>query len=331
MMIPYTWFTEAQARLVGHIQQTPLTYDASLDTYFKWENHQATGSFKVRGALNKVLGLQDWEQQRGLVAASAGNHGQGVALAGRLVGAPVIIFASEHAVPAKVEAMRSLGASVHLVPGGYGEAEQAGLEYARQNQATWISPYNDGQVIAGQGTLGLETLAQLPPLAQTTWVIPLGGGGLAAGIGAALKAAQFASEENAAVKLKKYPPLPKVVAVQSEASPFFHAIFQHGSQMDVKELPSLADGLSGPVENHSLTIPLVRRLVDDIRLVSEAEIAQAIQYAWHTYHERIEGSAATTLAGILSGKIPERPAVLIISGGNIQPETFQQITGSAKL
>ena len=311
-MIPYNWLTEAQTRLAGHIQITPLVYDEALDVYFKWENHQVTGSFKARGALNKVLTLEDWERQRGLVAASAGNHGQGLALAGRLTGAPVLIFASEHAVPAKIQAMRDLGATVQLVPGGYGEAEQAGLAYASEHQATWVSPYNDGQIIAGQGTLGLETLDQLPEPAQTSWVVPIGGGGLAAGIGAALK--------TGTVKRCN-----KLVAVQSEASPFIHAIFQQGSQIGVTELPSLADGLAGPVEANSLTIPLVRALVDDIRLVTEAQIAQAVKYAWERYQERIEGSAATALAGVLSGVVTERPAVLIISGGNIQPETFAKL------
>jgi threonine dehydratase len=311
-MIPYNWLTEAQTRLTGHVQITPLTYDAALDVYLKWENRQVTGSFKARGALNKVLALEDWERQRGLVAASAGNHGQGLALAGRLTGAPVLIFASEHAVPAKIQAMRDLGAAVQLVPGGYGEAEQAGLAYASEHQATWVSPYNDGQIIAGQGTLGLETLDQLPEPEQATWVVPIGGGGLAAGIGAALKTGVTSRCK-------------KLVAVQSEASPFFHAIFKHGTQNGVQELPSLADGLSGPVEANSLTIPLVRTLVDDIRLVTEAEIALAVRYAWEHNQEHIEGSAATALAGALSGVVTERPAVLIISGGNIQPETFEQI------
>ena len=317
-MIPYNWLTEAQTRLTEHIQITPLTYDAALDVYFKWENRQTTGSFKLRGALNKVLVLKDWERQRGVVAASAGNHGQGLALAGRLTGAPVLIFASEHAVPAKIQAMRDLGATVQLVPGGYGEAEQAGLAYARNHQATWVSPYNDGQIIAGQGTLGLETLEQLPKPAQTTWVVPVGGGGLVAGIGAALKTGPEKKCQ-------------KLVAIQSEASPFFHAIFQRGSQDDVTELPSLADGLAGPVEANSLTIPLVRALVDDIRLVTEHQIAQAVKYAWEHYQERIEGSAATALAGVLSAVVTERPAVLVISGGNIQPETFAKIVEHVEL
>jgi threonine dehydratase len=189
-MIPYSWFEAAAQRIAPHVHKTPLTFDEERGIYLKWENHQITGSFKPRGALNKILALQDWERQRGLVAASAGNHGQGVALAGGYVGAPVTIFASDHAVKTKLEAMRALGATVRLVPGGYGEAEQAGLLYAAEQGATWISPYNDGQVIAGQGTLALEIMAELPPRSPITWVVPVGGGGLISGIAAVAKLTQ---------------------------------------------------------------------------------------------------------------------------------------------
>ncbi len=317
-MIPYEWLEEAAERIAPHIVKTPLTYDPNNDLYLKWENHQVTGSFKIRGAVNKVLGLQPWEQQRGLVAASAGNHGQGVAVAGRLVGAPVTIFASAAAVPAKLEAMRALGAGLRLVEGGYGEAEQAALEYVARTGQTWISPYNDGQVIAGQGTLGMEVRSQLPDHDSYTWVVPVGGGGLISGIGAALHA--FA--EASAPSLSETHSL---VGVQSEASPFAHALFHGGRQEEVTELPSLADGLSGPVEPGSLTLPMLRQCAKDILLVSEAEISWAIAYAWERYAERLEGAAATALAAALTGKVSARPAVIILSGGNIQPEIHARV------
>jgi threonine dehydratase len=171
-MIPYEWLEQADSRITPFIQRTPLTYDAARNLYIKWENRQLTGSFKARGAFNKVLLLEDWEREVGLVAASAGNHGQGLALAGQKVGAAVEIFVSEHAVPAKLDAMRTLGAVIHTVPGGYGEAEAAGKAYAEDQQKTWVSPYNDGQVIAGQGTVGLEILRALTPGPS-----PAGGGG----------------------------------------------------------------------------------------------------------------------------------------------------------
>jgi threonine dehydratase len=312
-MIPYPWFEQALQRISPFIHTTPLTYDPHLDLYIKWENHQVTGSFKVRGALNKILSLQPWEQARGLVTASAGTHGQGVALAGRYSNSPVLVFASDHASPLKIAAMQALGAEVRLVQGGYAEAELSGLAYAGSSGMSWVSPYNDGLVIAGQATLAAELVEQLPSLSQNTWVIPVGGGGLFSGIGAFL--------ENTAHR-------PRLVAVQSEASSFLHALYRTGTQEDVIELPSLADGLSGPVEPGSVTIPLVRKFADDFVLVSEKNIAAAIEYAWFHYHERIEGSAAVSLAAILSGQIVSRPAVLIITGGNIQPEVFDKIITS---
>ena len=308
-MIPYSWLVLAGERLRPHIRITPLTYDPELRIYLKWENHQVTGSFKARGALNKVLSLQEGERLAGLVTASAGNHGQGVALAGGLVGASVLVFASDHAVPEKIEAMQRLGAQVRLVTGGYGEAEQAGLKEARDQHLTWISPYNDGQVIAGQGTLAMEALAQLGDQRPPTWVVPVGGGGLISGIGAVL------AQLNAR---------PRLVGVQSEASPFFHAIYYNGSQEGVAELPSLADGLAGPVEERSVTIPLIKAYVDDIILVTEEEIRQAVVFAWKKYDERLEGSAAVSLAAVLTGKIDSQ-AVLILSGGNIQSEVHRSI------
>jgi threonine dehydratase len=313
-MFPQSWLAEAAQRIAPFIIHTPLTHDPEQDIYLKWENQQVTGSFKARGAFNKVFTLEPWERERGLIAASAGNHGQGVALAAQKAGARAIVFASEYAVRAKVEGMRSLGAEVRLVPGGYGEAEQAGLEYARSSGGSWISPYNDGQVIAGQGTIAQEVWDDLPVQAPMTWVVPAGGGGLVSGIGVALEILRTTSAHEQ-----------RLVAVQSEASPFLHDIYHHGTQAGSVELDSLADGLAGPVEEGSLTIPLVRRLVQDFVLVSERDIAQAIAVCWSRYKERIEGSAAVVLAAVLSGAVPQRPAVLVISGGNIQPELYEKI------
>jgi threonine dehydratase len=262
--------------------------------------------------LNKILTLQPWELERGLVTASAGNHGQGVALAAKIKNTPVTVFASEHAQLNKLEAMHQLGAEIKLIPGGYGEAEQAGIEYAKATGATWVSPYNDGMIIAGQGTIALEVMNEHPDPVPAAWIVPAGGGGLASGIGSALH--------------ELYPDS-KLVAVQSEASPYLHEIYHHGSQAGVVELPSLADGLAGPVEAGSVTIPIVRSYVTDFILVTEAEISTAIKYAWQTYHEKIEGSAAAALAAILTARIRERPAVVVITGGNILPEDFTRIIG----
>jgi threonine dehydratase len=310
-VIPSEWLDRAALRVAPHIRRTLLTNDAGLNLYLKWENRQVTGSFKARGAFNKILSLEPWECAAGLVTASAGNHGQGVALAGKLVEAPVLVFASSHAVPAKVEAMRALGAEVRFVDGGYEQAEAAGIRHAAEHKMTWVSPYNDGQVIAGQGTVGLEIAADLPPDASQTWVAPVGGGGLLAGIGAALE---------------RFPSRPRLVGVNAAASAFMHALYHHGTQAGVPDDPTLADGLSGAVEENSLTIPLVKKYADDLLTVSEDEIGRAIAFAWKEYGECIEGSAAVALAAVLSGKV-KAPAVVVVSGGNIQPEVHAEMCG----
>jgi threonine dehydratase len=322
-MIPLEWLEQARVRIGMHLRHTPLTYDARRALHLKWENQQVTGSFKARGAFNKVLALEAWEREAGLVAVSAGNHGQGVARAARLSGAQVEVFVPEGAVARKLDSMRELGAQVHTVRGGYAEAEAAGRSYAAQQGKTWISPYNDGQVIAGQGTLALEALQDLAAPASDkdmhrnptlewprTWVVPVGGGGLISGIGAALQDADRR---------------PRLVGVQSEASAFAYSLYTRGSQDGVPDLPSLADGLSGAVESGSVTIPLMREFVDDFVIVREPEIARAIAFAWYEYGETIEGSAAVTLAALMSGQIAARPALAIVSGGNIQPELHARI------
>ena len=318
-MIPEEWLDEAQQRLAGIVLHTPMTYDSEFGVYLKWENRQLTGSFKVRGAFNKVLSLQPWERRRGLVTASAGNHGQGVALAAQHSGAQAIVFASEQAVPAKLAAMRAMGAEVRLVPGLYAQAEQAGIQYAREMNMTWISPYNDAQVIAGQATLGLELIQDLADFGVSSdhlaVAIPVGGGGLAAGVGLALQ---------------RLVPRPYLVGVQPVTSPYFHALYYRGSQEGIIESQTLADGLEGAVETGSLTIPLVRSILDEIVLVEEDEIGQAVALAYQRFGEVIEGSAAASLAAALSGKIILRPVVVLLTGGNIQPELHQKLVSNWK-
>jgi threonine dehydratase len=317
-MIPYQWFIEARVRILPHVIVTPITYDEEFDLYIKWENKQLTGSFKARGAFNKVLSLKKWERDAGLLAASAGNHGQGVALAGQIVDAPVKIFVPENAPSVKIHAIKSLGAEVVIVPGGYEDAENAALSEASQSSFTWISPYNDGHIVAGQGTIALEVIEQLKKITTRkmdnfVWLVPTSGGGLLAGISTAID--HIAPEST-------------VIGVQSETSPFMHAIFHHGTQDNIIELPTIADGLAGPVEVGSITIPIVRNHVDDILLVNEDEIAEAIAYTWHKYGEMIEGAGAVVIAAVLSGKIKQHPIIVVVSGGNIQNEVFENIIES---
>jgi threonine dehydratase len=309
-MIPIDRFLEARETIRPWIEQTPVTYDPHLNLFFKWENSQVTGSFKARGALNKVLHLPREKQTAGLITASAGNHGQGLAYAGTLCQAPVEIFVSEDASPLKIRRMQEYGARLRLVSGGYAAAEQAALDYARQSSGTWVSAYNDEWVIAGQGTLFLEILEDIPQANSFTWVVPVGGGGLISGIGACLH--QLSSAR-------------RLIGVQAANSPFFYDLYHHGTQSNTQDLPTLADGLAGAIEESSITISLVRTLVDDIVTVTENELIHAMQYAWKNFGEPVEPAGAAGLAACLSGKIQNRPAVVIISGGNIAHEQLQNL------
>lgn len=310
-MIPAAWVKEAAARIGGFLYDTPITDDKKLGLYIKWENQQKTGSFKLRGALNKILSLSQEELSRGVITCSAGNHGQGVAVAAAQVGARCVVYASDHAPLVKINAMRDLGAEVRLVAGGYVEAETRAISAAREGGEIFISPYNDPLVIAGQGTIGAEIDEQLGDLSNLkSMLVPVGGGGLLSGIG---------------TYLQQHKTRPKLVGVQSKASPFVHNLFTNGNQEGVEETDSIAEGLAGEIDHESITIPLLLTYLDDVILVSEDEIRQAIRYAWEVHHQVIEGSAAVGLAAKLTGKINLSPALTIATGGNIQPELFNAI------
>ena len=309
-MIPAEWVVAAAERLSNRIEITPLTYDPKLNIFLKWENHQQTGSFKLRGALNKVLALEPWEQERGLVAVSAGNHGLGVAYAAKQVHSKATVFITESAVENKVKALQQNGVEVIKIHGDFAAAEKAAQAYAIHKGATWVSPYNDAQVIAGQATIGLEIVQQMPSFDASVFLVPLGAGSLIAGVG---------------IGLKQLGKSVRLIGIQAEASSYFYSLFHYGTKKGVIETDSLADGLKGGVEANSITIPLVRSMIDDCILVKEEDIAYAIAYAWYHYHEIIEGSAAVTLAAILTGAIKEKPSLLVISGGNIEPELHRKI------
>jgi threonine dehydratase len=305
-----TLVEQAGLRLGARVRQTPLLCDPTTGVWLKCENEQLTGSFKLRGALNRCLLLSPAELARGIVAASAGNHGQGVAYAARLLGARATIVVPADAIECKVEGIRSLGADVRMVRGGYAEAESEGERLAAESGGVWISPYNDAEVIAGQGTVGLEIEeqwgeSQLSGEAEV--YVPVGGGGLVAGIGVALDALR---------------PGVRVIGVLPEASPYLHSYFHTGSMAGVVERPTLADGLSGPVEEGSITLPLVQRYVDDMVLVSEAEIRAAMQWA-SSRNCVAEPSAAVALAACLRQRTGTRMAVL--SGGNVDPRLWQEV------
>ncbi len=307
---------EAAGRaLEGRLRATPLVEDGETGLWLKCEQEQITGSFKLRGAFHRLLQLTEAERQRGVIAASAGNHGQGVAYAARALGIEARIVVPAAAVPRKVDAIRALGAQVAFAEGGYAVAEAEGHRLAESLGAVWISPYNDPAVIAGQGTLGLEIEADWgPTLGQggAQVFVPVGGGGLAAGIGVALAAWR--------------PPV-RVIGVLPAHSAYLHAYFHHGSMDAVREEPTLADGLAGAIETDSITLELARSAVDDMILVSEEEIRGALRWACRR-DLVIEPSAAVALAGALRGDAPHRLAVL--SGGNVDPSLWEDIRRHAQ-
>ena len=295
----------ARSLIASHIRTTPVTLDEHLAIWIKWENQQITGSFKPRGALNKMFSLSPEERAGGVIAASARNHGQGVALAAKTATAHVTVYVPESTPRIKVEKMEALGAEVIRVPGSFGDAEAEAIRAAKRQGKVFVSPYNDRLIVAGAGTIALELTGQCPQAER--WLIPVGGGGLPMAM------------------IMGAPKAVKVVGVQSEASPYLYHEFHHGDMSQVLESPSLAEGLAGPVEPGSITIEAIHRAAD-MWLVTETQIAQAIAYAYHKHGQVLEGSGAVGIAAALNGRVPKdgRTAVLV-TGGNIDPEKHQRI------
>ncbi len=303
----------AQRRIAAHIRRTPARKAPAEGLWLKCENRQITGSFKLRGALNRVLSLSAEEASQGILAASAGNHGQGVAYAARLRGLKAKIVVPEHAVAEKVAAIRALGAEVVLIPGEYAEAEAAGLRLAREENRIWISPYNDPGVVAGQATVGLELAEELSlsdPLRRWEVFVPASGGGLVCGVGLALKALA---------------PRTRVIGVQPRACGYLHA-YLHGRRMSsVVETETIADGLSGPVEAGSITLDLLPAVVDEVLLVEESEIEEAMRWASEAAQETIEPSAAVALAAARKDGDRHMERVVVLSGGNVSAALLARV------
>ncbi|MCB9135943.1 MAG: pyridoxal-phosphate dependent enzyme [Anaerolineales bacterium] len=316
-MFPLITFQNAHARIHPHINQTPLTVDPRTHLYLKWENHQPTHSFKVRGAINKILSMQTIPPA--LITGSAGNHGQAVARAAQIVrqitssegnSPEAWVFVPEHTPNVKVNRMLDLGAKVERVPGLFGDAEAKAIQTAREMGVPFISAYNDPEVIAGAGTIALEMFAELPLLERI--LVPAGGGGLISGVGLAAKAIKPAVE---------------VIGVLAEASPYLYHQFYYGHTQDVVEYPTLTDGLAGAIEPGSITLDLITQACDAIIQVTEEEVAAAVAYLYRELGETVEGSGAVGLAAVLAGKIRtnDRVTGAVVSGGNIDPEKLAQV------
>jgi len=291
-MVDFSNIQRAMKRLKGRLNRTEVTPDPKLgekletEVCFKWESHQITGAFKVRGALNTILSLPEERREAGVVTSSVGNHGLGLSYAAKQAGIPAIVYLPDYASQKKIAGLRELGAEVRVVDGGYGLAEETGIRLAEDKGVVFISPYNHPDVIAGQGTVTLEWLEQT--LNLDTVMLPVGGGGLSSGIGLALKVLRPASH---------------LFGVQAEGLAFLHE-YWHGRDMDAVEVrPNLAEGLSGRVDPQSITLPLVRWLFDDFLLVNDDKIARAVAYCYEAYGEIVEGATAVGFAALLAGKV----------------------------
>ncbi len=299
---------QARRLLTGRIHRTPLVTSRTLGeicggthTYLKLENFQRTGSFKPRGALNKVFHLTDAQKQAGLVAASAGNHAQAVAYAATSVGVRCIVVMPETAPQSKVEASRRYGAEVVLEP-SFADAFRKADELRAEMGYTFIHPYDDEHVIAGQGTVGLEIIEDLPDVDAI--VVSTGGGGLVVGIAAALKATH---------------PHVRVVGVEPEGAAGLYAALDAGSVVQLERIRTIADGLATP-NTGRIVLEHARTLVDEVVLVSDDDIIQAMLFLLERSKLMAEPAGAARVAAMLSGKISfpagTRVAV-VISGGNI--------------
>jgi threonine dehydratase len=298
----------ARDRIARDIRSTPMLRKHTLDpfvghdVYLKCEHLQRTGSFKLRGALNLIGQLSDEERSRGVVAASAGNHAQGVAVAASELGVEATIFMPEDASLSKVEATRNYGAEVRLAGAHLSEALAAAHAFCEERGAVFVHPFDDPQIIAGQGTLGLEIVEQLPDVA--TVVVPVGGGGLASGIG---------------LVLRELRPDCRFVAVQAAAHPTLRASFDAGVTTPVEAAPSIADGIAVK-QLGTLNFEMLTDIVDDVVEVSEEELSTAILWSMERAKQVLEGAGAASLAALLAGKVSsEGPVVLVVAGGNIDP------------
>jgi threonine dehydratase len=323
--LPFTLDIRGAAEAIAPlVRRTPVLEDRGLrgagesPVFLKLENLQVTGSFKARGAANRILALAPEERERGVVACSSGNHGRAVAhMAGRL-GIPAVICVPSWVDPVKREGMERSGARVILAGRSYDEAEVRAEEISRREGFVFVQPFDDPWVAAGQGTMGLELLGQVPELG--TVLVPLSGGGLAGGVAYALK------EERPDVR---------VVAVSATRARVMYESIRAGGPVTLPEEETWAEALSGGIGlANRYTFPLIRDLVDQHVLVDEEEIRRAMLYALGSLNLLVEGGGAVALAAILSGGWKARrgeegsAVAVVVSGGNVSLDRIRALQAS---
>jgi threonine dehydratase len=314
--IELTDIVAAHARIAQTIYPTQMVHSTNLSqlagvpVHLKLEHQQVTGSFKIRGATNAILSLTREQRNKGVVGVSTGNHGRGLAFAAQQNGVKCIICMSELVPKNKIEGIQSLGAEVRIVGRSQDDAQIEVDRLVSDEQMTTIPPFDHRDIIAGQGTLGLEIAATLPDL--TTALVQVSGGGLISGVALALKA---------------HNPNIRVVGISMERGAAMHDCLKAGKPILVPELPTLADSLGGGIGlENAYTFQMTRDLVDEVVLVSEAEIAQAIRHAYWNENQIVEGSGSVGIAALLSGKVkPDGPTIVLLSGGNIDMNLHHRI------
>lgn len=312
---------DAAQRIRDHVVATPLVYSkvfselTGADVHFKLENRQKTGSFKLRGATNRLMTLSEAHRSKGCVAASSGNHGAAVACAMQNLDTRGVIFVPEQTSRKKVDAIRAYGGEVVFFGTDGLDTEQHAREFADQHGMAYLSPYNDNQVIAGQGTCGIEIVEQLPDVDSV--FVAVGGGGLIAGVGSVLK------EHNPDVR---------VIGCQPRASAVMAHSLKAGRIVELESEPTLSDGTAGGIEADAITFPLNQSVVDEFVLVDEQQIASAMRLFMKAEGDIIEGAAGVAIAAMLQlqGSIAGQIAVVIICGGNIGQEKLDQVRGKGK-
>jgi threonine dehydratase len=307
-MIPLSQIEEARRRLEGVVYKTPFAYAAHLsqlvgnEIYLKKENLQLTGAFKLRGAYNKIASLSPEQRKKGIVAASAGNHAQGVAYSANRLGIHSKIVMPEATPLTKVAGVKELGGEVVLAGNNYDEAYQYAVELAKREGREFIHPFADPLVMAGQGTIGLEMLEEIPDLEMV--IVPIGGGGLISGIGSAVK------QLNRRIK---------VIGVTAKGAPAMRMSFLKGEPVNSDFVKTIADGIA--VKNVSpVTFKIIQEVVDDIVEVDDEEIANAILFLMERQKVVVEGAGAVGVAALLHHKIKfssHQKVGVVVSGGNI--------------
>jgi Threonine dehydratase len=314
MLPPPFQVLAAAHRLRGVVERTPLVPSPGLSTraggevFLKCEQRQRTGSFKVRGAYNALASLAPDVKARGVVASSAGNHGLGLAWAAQQLGVRVKVFVPASAPMVKRDGIAALGAEVDASQPDYDAAHRVAEAYAREHGMPFVNPCSGDELLAGQGTVGLEILEELPRVA--TMIVPVGGGGLVGGIAAVTRAVA---------------PSVRIVGAQSARTNAMAASLAAGRRVEVPVPPTLADGLAGQIDDEGLENG--RASLDDIVTVTEQEIATAIAWLSHEHEMRVEGSGAVGVAALLHDRIaaPVFPAVVVVSGGNIDDLRWRAI------